>query len=151
MPRCARHDRDTLPTNGQQRAGCPREVSQTSCAGRQRARRLGIRRSGAAATSPPPCSRRPDPRAGLAMIEDEQGSLPVAILARGRVRATKAGVKQAPLAPVCYLFRDPDDAVLYVGKSIALRDRLNSSFAKTRERKVIAMVRHARAVEWHTV
>src|SRR5207237_8842999 len=46
---------------------------------------------------------------------------------------------------------DPHDAILYIGKSTALRDRLASYFAKTRDRKVIAMVRHAHAVEWHAV
>ena len=85
------------------------------------------------------------------MVTPDQAELPVTILAGGRTRATRAGVKNAPLAPGCYVFLDPDEAVLYVGKSIALRDRLASYFAKTRERKVRAMVSHAKWVEWHTV
>ncbi len=85
------------------------------------------------------------------MVQVEQGSLPVVILSSGRTRATRTGVKKAPLAPGCYVFSDPEGAALYVGKSIALRDRLASYFAKSRERKTAAMVGHAKTVEWHTV
>lgn len=77
----------------------------------------------------------------------------VTILATGRGPATRAGVRPAPLAPGCYVFRDSDGAELYIGKSIALRQRLSSYFTspKQLDRKTRAMVGHAREVEWHTV
>ena len=81
-----------------------------------------------------------------------QRSLPsVAILSSGRTPATKAGVRGAPKEPGCYLFRDEEDAILYVGKSVSLRDRLASYFAAKRDRKTQAMVRHAKSVEWQTM
>lgn len=67
----------------------------------------------------------------------------------GRARATRDGVRAAPGLPGCYLFRDPDGAVLYVGKSITLRTRLATYYAADRDRKVVAMTRRAATVEWH--
>ncbi len=77
----------------------------------------------------------------------------VTILATGRGQASRSGVRRAPLAPGCYVFRDAEGAVLYIGKSIALRQRLASYFASPGklDRKTRAMVGHAREVEWHTV
>lgn len=75
--------------------------------------------------------------------------LPVQVGAGGRARATRDGVRAAPSLPGCYLFRDPDGNVLYVGKSVTLRTRLASYFATDRERKVIAMTRRAATVDWH--
>lgn len=75
--------------------------------------------------------------------------IPVQVRAGGRSQATRDGVRAAPSLPGCYLFRDPDGHVLYVGKSVTLRTRLASYFATDRERKVIAMTRRAATVEWH--
>ncbi|MGH2352613.1 MAG: GIY-YIG nuclease family protein [Chloroflexota bacterium] len=87
------------------------------------------------------------------MVQVQHGSPAVTILASGRTPATKTAVRKVPLAPGCYVFRDDDDAVLYVGKSVALRQRLASYFlSKSRlERKTRAMMSHACGVEWHTV
>ncbi len=79
------------------------------------------------------------------------GALAVVIAAGGRARATRAGIRRAPRTPGCYVFRDQDDAILYVGKSIALRTRLASYFAARLDRKTRAMMSHAHWVEWHTV
>jgi excinuclease ABC subunit C len=77
----------------------------------------------------------------------------VTILTSGTARATRAGVRRAPLAPGCYVFFDAEGAVLYVGKSVALRQRLASYFPNEAqlERKTRAMIRRAHTVEWHTV
>ena len=85
------------------------------------------------------------------MAQTQEADTAVEVVASGRTRATKAGVRGAPLAPGCYLFRDLEEVVLYVGKSVALRQRLASYFAAKRERKVRAMVSHAQSVEWLTV
>ena len=77
--------------------------------------------------------------------------LPVQIASSGRAKSSKAGAKKAPPNPGCYLFKDPDGAILYVGKSISLRTRLASYFATHRDRKVRAMVSHATTIEWLVV
>lgn len=84
-------------------------------------------------------------------IEIEPASLPVEVLSTGEARATKAGVRQAPLAPGCYIFSDATGAVLYVGKSVALRDRLSSYFLPKRDGKTRAMLRRAERVAWQVV
>jgi excinuclease UvrABC nuclease subunit len=83
------------------------------------------------------------------MVQVRQGPFSVPVLGSGRARASRAGARQAPPAPGCYLFRDAGDAVIYVGKSVSLRARLASYFSGRRERKVLAMVRRARTIEWH--
>ena len=75
--------------------------------------------------------------------------LPVHVTVGGRAPATRDGVRAAPSLPGCYIFRDPDGQVLYVGKSVTLRTPLASYFATDRERKVIAMTRRAATVDWH--
>lgn len=85
------------------------------------------------------------------MVLLHSAPLPVQVVSGGRARATRSGARKAPAAPGCYLFKDPDGAVLYVGKSIALRTRLASYFATQRDRKVRAMVSHAETIEWVTV
>jgi excinuclease ABC subunit C len=82
------------------------------------------------------------------MIQVQPGTLTIAVVSRGRVRATKHGIRKAPLSPGCYLFRDADEQILYVGKSISLRTRLASYFAVQRDRKTRAMMTHAHEVEW---
>jgi excinuclease UvrABC nuclease subunit len=75
------------------------------------------------------------------------------VLGRGRLGASRAAVRKAPLAPGCYVFRDEAGDVLYIGKSVALRQRLASYFVPPArlDRKTRAMVSHAREVEWLTV
>jgi excinuclease UvrABC nuclease subunit len=85
------------------------------------------------------------------MVELEQDALPVQVIATGRAGATRAGARHAPLAPGCYLFVDADETVLYVGKSVALRQRLASYFLPQRDGKTRAMLRNARHIEWRTV
>ena len=77
--------------------------------------------------------------------------LPVEVTSGGRARATGAGARKAPAGPGCYLFKDAEGAVLYIGKSISLRTRLASYFATHRDRKSRVMVSHAHAIEWLTV
>ncbi|MEK9208713.1 MAG: GIY-YIG nuclease family protein [Patescibacteria group bacterium] len=58
--------------------------------------------------------------------------------------------KNAPTTPGVYIWRGKNGRVLYVGKAVNLRSRL-SSYAKTKDPRIIAMVTEARAVEWETV
>ena len=85
------------------------------------------------------------------MVQVQQGSPSVTVLISRRARPTRSGARKAPLAPGCYVFLDAGGAALYVGKSVALRQRLASYFASQRERKTRAMMTHAQEVEWHTV
>jgi excinuclease UvrABC nuclease subunit len=82
------------------------------------------------------------------MVQTDAGVPAVEVVGQGRARATKTGVRGAPTRPGCYVFRDADDAVLYIGKSIALRTRLASYFLPRQDGKTRAMLRHARHVEW---
>lgn len=45
----------------------------------------------------------------------------------------KNKIEQAPLAPGCYIYRDKDKKVIYVGKALILRERVKQYFAATRE------------------
>src|SRR5689334_22140526 len=75
----------------------------------------------------------------------------VEVLTTGHARATRPAVKRAPLAPGCYLFKDAEGAILYIGKSVALRQRLASYFLPHKDRKTSVMIGHAHTVEWRTV
>mgnify|MGYP001614642100 CR=1 FL=1 len=61
-----------------------------------------------------------------------------------------AYIKDAPTTPGVYMWRGKAGRVLYVGKAVNLRSRL-SSYAKTRDSRIMAMVAEARTVEWETV
>lgn len=55
-----------------------------------------------------------------------------------------------PEAPGVYLFHGEDDALLYVGKSVNLRQRVLSHFsADTRECKAMHLAQHVRRIDWH--
>ncbi|MBI3974521.1 MAG: GIY-YIG nuclease family protein [Chloroflexi bacterium] len=85
------------------------------------------------------------------MVQTQEATPAATILSSGRAKAAKKAIGTIPQAPGCYVFRDAADAVLYVGKSVSLRHRLTSYFAAKPEPKVRAMMRHAQALEWHTV
>ena len=66
-----------------------------------------------------------------------------------RLHSKRALVAGAPTTPGVYLFRDRNDAVLYVGKARDLRARLRSYFAGDRQRPAVeAALGALERVEW---
>src|SRR4030042_4200907 len=59
----------------------------------------------------------------------------------------------APLKPGCYLMKDADGKVIYVGKAIILRNRLRSYFHESaqEDRKTRKLVSHIADIEWIVV
>src|SRR5512136_653552 len=56
----------------------------------------------------------------------------------------------APLKPGCYLMKDVDSKVIYVGKAVNLRNRLRSYFhaSAQEDRKTRKLVNHIAEIEW---
>jgi excinuclease ABC subunit C len=56
----------------------------------------------------------------------------------------------APLKPGCYLMKDMDGKVIYVGKAVNLRNRLRSYFHSSaqEDRKTRKLVKHITEIEW---
>ncbi len=56
----------------------------------------------------------------------------------------------APLKPGCYLMKDVDGKVIYVGKAVNLRNRLRSYFHSSaqEDRKTRKLVNHITEIEW---
>jgi DNA polymerase III epsilon subunit family exonuclease len=66
-----------------------------------------------------------------------------------RLHARRSLIAGAPTTPGVYLFRDRNDAVLYVGKARDLRARLRSYFAGDRQRPAVeAALGALERVEW---
>jgi excinuclease ABC subunit C len=59
----------------------------------------------------------------------------------------KVQVSDAPLEAGCYIMRDGDGKILYVGKARILRNRLKSYFSGDKEPKTHALMRHVRSIE----
>ena len=59
----------------------------------------------------------------------------------------------APLKPGCYLMKDADGKVIYVGKAVNLRNRLRSYFHSSaqEDRKTRKLVNHIVEIEWIVV
>src|SRR5512136_718483 len=59
----------------------------------------------------------------------------------------------APLKPGCYLMKDVDSKVIYVGKAVNLRNRLRSYFhaSAQEDRKTRKLVSHIAEIEWIVV
>lgn len=60
----------------------------------------------------------------------------------------KETAKKAPESAGVYIWRDPEGAVLYVGKARSLRDRLASYFLSKRDAKTRLLVSKAASLEW---
>ncbi|MCS7273613.1 MAG: excinuclease ABC subunit UvrC [Fimbriimonadales bacterium] len=62
----------------------------------------------------------------------------------------QAKLKTLPKQPGCYIFKDAQGAVLYVGKAVNLRQRVRSYFQKSAQHtpKVARMVRKIADLEW---
>src|SRR4030042_1144811 len=59
----------------------------------------------------------------------------------------------APLKPGCYIMKDAQGVVIYVGKAVTLRNRLRSYFhtSAQEDRKTRKLVRHIADIEWIVV
>lgn len=60
-------------------------------------------------------------------------------------------VKNAPVDPGCYLFKDTQDTIIYVGKAKQLRNRVRTYFStedRSRDAKARSMLTHIRDVEF---
>ncbi|MBN1535890.1 MAG: excinuclease ABC subunit UvrC [Anaerolineales bacterium] len=59
-------------------------------------------------------------------------------------------INNLPAKPGCYLMRDANGKVIYVGKAINLRNRVRSYFhsASQQNRKTTQLVRHIQDIEW---
>ena len=113
-------------------------------------------------TSTEPCHRAlADARAtaeillGLIGLAQERGARTVADLVElaapraRRLHGKRSLVAEAPTTPGVYLFRDSNDAVLYVGRARDLRARLRSYFAGGRQRPAVeAALGALDRVEW---
>jgi DNA polymerase III epsilon subunit family exonuclease len=113
-------------------------------------------------TSSEPCHRAlPDALAtaeiliallGLAQERGARTLAEVVELAAPRARrlhARRSLIAGAPTTPGVYLFRDPNDTVLYVGKARDLRARLRSYFSGDRQRPAVeAALGALERVEW---
>jgi excinuclease ABC subunit C len=62
-------------------------------------------------------------------------------------RALKEASQEAPAKPGVYLFRNGENAVIYVGKARVLRSRLASYFSGVKDVKTAALLRHSRSIE----
>jgi excinuclease ABC subunit C len=61
--------------------------------------------------------------------------------------ALKESARDAPLAPGCYIMRDEQGKILYVGKARVLRDRLRSYFSGVKDIKTATLLKHAASIE----
>ncbi|MDR1469714.1 MAG: excinuclease ABC subunit UvrC [Spirochaetaceae bacterium] len=59
----------------------------------------------------------------------------------------KETARDAPLSPGCYIMRDQNGKILYVGKARLLRDRLRSYFSGEKDIKTATLLKHVAAIE----
>ncbi|MDR0408962.1 MAG: excinuclease ABC subunit UvrC [Spirochaetaceae bacterium] len=59
----------------------------------------------------------------------------------------KAAARDAPELPGCYIMRDEDGRIIYVGKAKTLRNRLTSYFSGKKDFKTTMLVRRIRSIE----
>ncbi len=57
-------------------------------------------------------------------------------------------VRQAPAEPGVYIMKDPESAIIYVGKAKILRNRLTSYFSGRKDVKTRHLVAHISTIEW---
>ena len=56
-------------------------------------------------------------------------------------------VRETPKEPGVYIWKDSENRIIYVGKAIVLRKRLQSYFSGTKDVKTTALVRHGKTIE----
>lgn len=72
---------------------------------------------------------------------------------KGLPEAVTEKLKNLPTSPGCYIYRDADETVLYVGKAINLRNRVRSYFQASARlpNKVARLVRRVATIDWIVV
>lgn len=62
-------------------------------------------------------------------------------------------LKKVPDSPGCYIYRDEQDVVLYVGKAVSLKSRVRSYFQKSARHgpRIARLVSKVRQIEWIVV
>jgi len=59
----------------------------------------------------------------------------------------RAFAKDAPVEPGVYLWRDSENRIIYVGKALNIRNRLNSYFSGSKDVKTAALIGHSKSIE----
>ena len=59
----------------------------------------------------------------------------------------RAFAKDAPVEPGVYLWRDGENRIIYVGKALNIRNRLNSYFSGSKDVKTAALIGHSKSIE----
>ena len=59
----------------------------------------------------------------------------------------KASARDAPAEPGVYVWKDPENRIIYVGKARILRNRLGSYFSGAKDVKTAALISHASTIE----
>jgi len=59
----------------------------------------------------------------------------------------RAFAKDAPAEPGVYLWRDSENRIIYAGKALNLRNRLNSYFSGSKDVKTAALISHSKTIE----
>ncbi|MDR2803051.1 MAG: excinuclease ABC subunit UvrC, partial [Treponema sp.] len=72
------------------------------------------------------------------MTDDERGE---------NYQKLKMSAKDAPELPGCYIMRDDDGRIIYVGKAKHLRNRLGSYFSGRKDVKTATLMKRARSIE----
>ncbi|MDR2344035.1 MAG: excinuclease ABC subunit UvrC [Spirochaetaceae bacterium] len=62
-------------------------------------------------------------------------------------RKLKNSARDAPELPGCYIMRDGEGRIIYVGKSKSLRNRLSAYFGGRKDVKTATLIRRTRAIE----
>ena len=60
----------------------------------------------------------------------------------------EAVLSTLPPKPGCYIMKDAESRVIYVGKAINLRNRVRSYFHKNTDQKTSQLVRKIADIEW---
>ncbi|GMO16424.1 MAG: hypothetical protein Pg6A_02570 [Termitinemataceae bacterium] len=63
------------------------------------------------------------------------------------LKTLKKQVSASPREPGCYIMRDINSNIIYVGKAKILRTRLNSYFNGTKDIKTATLMRHVHSIE----
>jgi excinuclease ABC subunit C len=59
----------------------------------------------------------------------------------------RAFARNAPVEPGVYLWRDAENRIIYVGKALNIRNRLNSYFSGSKDVKTAALISHSKTIE----
>ncbi|MCS7204941.1 MAG: excinuclease ABC subunit UvrC [Leptospiraceae bacterium] len=81
------------------------------------------------------------------ILQEQPQPYEVSISSEERILFLKQKIELAPEAPGCYLWKDQHNKVLYVGKSVSLKNRLKS-YLRPDDYKHFLLIHKAYDVEW---